>query len=45
MASEGKVMSELISIFKQPRGFEMDFEGLDILQKIISGKFCQNNDE
>ena len=26
-------MSELISIFKQPRGFEMDFEGLDILKK------------
>ena len=32
MASEGKVMGEKISIFKWPRGFEMNFEGFDILK-------------
>ena len=33
IASEGKVMGEKISIFKWPRGFEMNFEGFDILKK------------
>ena len=33
IASEGKVMGEKISIFKCPRGFEMNFEGFDILKK------------
>ena len=32
MASEGKMMGEKISIFKWPRGFEMNFEGFDILK-------------
>ena len=45
IASEGKVMGEKISIFKCPRGFEMNFEGFDILKKIMSGKLCQKNVE
>jgi len=45
MASEGKVMGEKISIFKWPRGFEMNFEGFDILKKNMSGKLCQKNVE
>ena len=45
LVSEDKMMSELILIFKWPRGFEMNFEGFNIFEKIMNGKLCQKNVE